>query len=264
MEIKCTSFDALSSSSAIVKSDYVSTEEVNMRGQLLSLLRGYGYDDKAALDVAVVIEDYIESCKGKTTECFDYSTPDGIKTYCLNRLNEIRLINQLFPVPSSVVTIAAFMGFLSLLAFGSNALNGLDARCFKSFIRQFLPRYNPGLMYSTFRCGIVHAMSFYPGLSTPRPSDMPSSKQYPKLLVTHCKLWQNHDAVSYDGVSIPAIQVAELLDDLIAAVDAMFSDSSVQANCVKFMNWQPAICAEAFDNGDPEDVVLSGLYNPMR
>lgn len=264
--VKSTSFEGLSSSLAIdnIKSDCALTEEVNMRGQLLSLLQGYGYDDKLALDMVAVIEDYIASRKRGNTECFDYSTPDGIMAYCLKRLEEIRLINQLFPVPSSVVTIAAFMGYLSLIAFGSNVLSGEDGRCFKSFVREFLPRYDQELMYSTFRCGIVHAMSFYPGLSAPRPSDMPQSRRYPNLLVTHNESWTNLGEVTYDGMHIPAVQVAQLCKDLGVAINKMFSNTSVRRNCVRFMNWQPAICAEAFNNGDPEAVVLSGLYNPMR
>jgi len=255
--------DELSCSPTIdsCKSVCAPTREVDVHGQLLSLLRACGCDDSSALTISGDIECYIASRSRKAPESVDYSTAAGINTYCQNRLNEIRLINKLFPTPSSVVAIAAFMGYLSLLAFGSNALHGEDGNCFKSFVRQFLPSYDPELMYSTFRCGIVHAMSFYPGLSTPRPSDAPSSKQYPKLLVTHCNSWQNLDEASCDGISIPAIQVAKLCDDLTTAVSAMFSDPSVRVNCVRFMNWQPAICAETF-NVDSKVAVLSGLYNP--
>ena len=77
-------------------------------------------------------------------------------------------------------------------------------------------------------------------------------------------LLHNLGEVTYDGMHIPAVQVAQLCKDLGVAIDKMFSNTSVRRNCVRFMNWQPAICAEAFNNGDPEAVVLSGLYNPMR
>lgn len=266
METTDKQLDELSCSPTIIgsKSFCQPSREAEVYGQLVLLLRGCGCDDASALAISGDIKCYIASRKEKIAESADYSTVAGIWTYCQNRLKEISLINQLFPTPSSVVTVAAFMGFLSLLAFGSNALHGEDGSCFKLFVQKFLPSYDPELMYSTFRCGIVHAMSFYPGLSAPRPSDAPTSKQYPKLLVTHSQSWQNLDAASYDGVSIPVIQVAKLCDDLTTAVEVMFDDSMVQVNCVKFMNWQPAICAETFNNNDSKAAALSGLYNPAR
>ena len=184
-----------------------------------------------------------------------------VKEYCFDRLEEIRRINDGHPCPSAFVCIAAFMGFLSRLAYGTNLQSdhGSDGEWFRDFVTNFMPqKYSPqaDLMYSTFRCGIVHAMSF--DQEIPRDyrdarSDYLESiggvnRPTAKLAITHdarfIRLCGGGELLQYekDGKKGPYVLVASVLcDDIALAIDKMFDNRSVCKNCEEFVKVQRLI-----------------------
>ena len=113
---------------------------------------------------------------------------DEIKEYCKARLQEIEYINHVSHTPSAMVALAAFVGYLSRLAFWGRpqipnvtwgtGLIDKDADAFNAFIDAFLPKYRQYYdvqqvgsgqnvqkkyywVYDVLRCGLVHSMSFY-------------------------------------------------------------------------------------------------------
>ena len=91
---------------------------------------------------------------------------EDVRDYCEERLKEIKSINddKCHQCPSAVVCIATFIGYLSRLAFGTNVAGDRhDGQWFKDFVKKYMPpKYHAhaDLLYGTFRCGLVHAMSF--------------------------------------------------------------------------------------------------------
>ena len=206
-----------------------------------------------------------------------------VKEYCFDRLEEIRRINDGHPCPSAFVCIAAFMGFLSRLAYGTNsAKDHKDGQWFKDFVTNFMPqKYSPqaDLMYSTFRCGIVHAMSF--DLEIPRAyagtrSDYLESiggvnRPAAKLAITHdarfISLCGGGELLQYekDGKKGPYVLVASVLcDDIAMAIDKMFGENEIQENSTWFIQVQRLITGELVSDGatspscNSDSVSLSG------
>lgn len=196
-----------------------------------------------------------------TAKCYDFEKVNDIKQYCQDRLSEITLINELVPTPSAFVTIAAFLGFLSLLSYGKNKSGGEDSKCFRKFVRNFMSQmgYSPDKMYKTFRCGIVHAMSFYPALRQGRTSAKPKVERAPELLITHSKEIAN---LTERG-NIPVLTAGQLCSDLEKIIEAMFKVERVSKNAINFLSWQPAIVG----GRSPDDVdstvanQISGFYS---
>lgn len=175
-----------------------------------------------------------------------------IKAYCESRLSEIRAINVSHPYPSSFVCIAAFIGYLSRLAYGTNNKNNReDGTWFRNFITNFMPAKYHGMenmMYGTFRCGIIHAMSFDDELS--EDNVMFLSKQhtgvqgYSKLAITHDSKYNSLCSGSQllannEGMYVLVADI--LCDDIGKAIDSMFKAKGVQENCERFIKCQRPI-----------------------
>lgn len=173
-----------------------------------------------------------------------------VKDYCIKRLKEIKEINKAYPCPSGFVCIAAFVAYLSRLAYGTNVRTERhDGDWFKEFVTNFMPRKYKGLedlMYRTFRCGILHSMSFDDEILGNRTVYLAqqggSTSGCSKLSITHdaafsslCageKLMPESETQSY-------VFVADVLcDDIKKAIDTMFNSVAVQRNAEEFTNCQ--------------------------
>ena len=181
---------------------------------------------------------------------------DEIKEYCRDRLKEIRAINAA-PIgrnPSGFVCIAAFMGFLSRLAYGTNKQNERkDREWFVKFVKNFMPsKYEPHteLMYSTFRCGIIHAMSFDPEITIAREKySFDPNRGHAELFIAPANIADEEVLRCCNGQTLQKMKglnsyvlVASVLcDDIESAIDKMFSDTGVQKNSVLFASVQRPI-----------------------
>lgn len=179
----------------------------------------------------------------------------AIQQYCLARLNEIRSINQSHPCPSSFVCIAAFMGFLSRLAYGDNVQRSVsDGTAFKAFVSNFMPQHYKGhedALYKTFRCGIVHAMSFdseYPDVPA-RMADLSSGGRTGNapIAITHSpttSLPSPYATVSNSAAgSITTLNADELCDDIKTAITNLFSNPTYCKRAEEFVACQRPIQA---------------------
>lgn len=186
----------------------------------------------------------------------------NIKRYCQERLQEIKAINDdpKHQCPSAFVCIAAFMGFLSRLASGTNLSTARDdGLCFKNFVQNYMPqKYRgqtfPDLLYKTFRCGIVHAMSFDPEITGNRTVYLASvggaTSGYAKLAITHDKHWSS---LCGGAQLIPEVTsgmyvlVADVLcDDIDWAIVEMFNNPAVQNNSEEYVRTQRPIAGVPF------------------
>lgn len=176
-----------------------------------------------------------------------------VKSYCEDRLDEIRRING-FCNPFGFVCIAAFMGFLSRLAFGTNnKTKRLDGQYFRDFVRHFMPTKYHGqedLMYRTFRCGIVHAMSFDDELGEDNVCFLQKQPQgvqgFSGLAITHNRRFDslcsgNQLQREQNGMFVLVADV--LCDDIEEAIGNMFADSNARGNCERFILCQRPITA---------------------
>ena len=172
------------------------------------------------------------------------------KDYCNKRLEEIRDINRSHPCPSGFVCIAAFIAYLSRLAYGTNVRTDRhDSDWFKRFIRDFMPsKYHShdDLMYRTFRCGILHSMSFDDEIDSNRTKYLAScgggTTGYATLAITHDMAFAplcSGSTLTKDSKTNAFVLVANVLcDDVESAITAMFKDVAVQRNCKEFVACQ--------------------------
>jgi hypothetical protein len=197
---------------------------------------------------------------------------DEIKEYCKARLQEIEFINHVSHTPSAMVALAAFVGYLSRLAFWGHAsipgvtwnggLIGTDEEAFNAFIDKFMPKYAQYFdvqqigtgtgsqtrkhywLYAVLRCGLVHSMSFYDKWNPNQPwPAQPLPK--PHIVVSHDPKYSSpNDPVSYTqhGVNAIVINAFDLCVDVNSAIEAMFQDSDVRSNAERFVGYQPPIC----------------------
>ena len=168
-----------------------------------------------------------------------------LKRYCIDRLHEIEMINYTSHTPSGFVCIAAFIDFLSSLAYNPQAEIEKSSKRYKDFVKRYLPRYKNYVddFYHTFRCGIVHAMSFYRG-------GKKKCKQLPKVVVTHdlnYKKRTNIEKYNREGFNAIIIYAFDLCADIRSAIDMMFdsteTDNPAYRNCLKYIEKQPPIGA---------------------
>ncbi len=178
-----------------------------------------------------------------------------LKQYCEERLDDVRKINENCLCPSAFVCIAAFLGFLSRIAYGTNNKNNReDGKCFRDFITNFMSSKYHGhesMMYSTFRCGIIHAMSFDDELTVDNASFL---KAHPRgvegvsqLAITHNRQYSflcTGSQLQKDQETGMYVLVADVLcDDIASAINTMFSDASVRQNGERFIKCQRPITA---------------------
>ena len=168
-----------------------------------------------------------------------------VKAYCVQRLEEIRKINADNPCPSAFVCIAAFIGYLSRLAYGTNLRSRTDKKWFEDFVIHFMPRkYHPHVdaLYSTFRCGIVHSMSFDDEIDCDRDAFLAKwdkTKRLPSdLAITHHSKYRKYcsgEHLEREPEKNQLVLVADVLcADIATAIGNMFNDDQVQHNSVKF------------------------------
>lgn len=210
-------------------------------------------------------------------------TADEIKEYCKARLQEIEYINHVSHTPSAMVALAAFVGYLSRLAFwGRSVPNATktktqyihkDEDAFNAFIEKFLPKYKKYYstpqpsgaqnfiakkywLYVVLRCGLVHSMSFYDKWS-------PDKKPYPALPLAKPNVVVSHDSrcsnldepirYTQDGYNAIVINAFDLCVDLKQAIEAMFRDQAVRDNAEQFVKYQPPIHGLSDDNSSDSE-----------
>lgn len=188
-----------------------------------------------------------------------------IQAYCEKRLAEISAINDdpQHQCPSAFVCIAAFMGFLSRLASGTNmSKQREDGACFKSLVRQFMPqKYQrediADLLYKTFRCGIVHAMSFDPEISENRTVYLAKNNGctsgYAKLAITHDRKWDSFcngsNLIKETQSGMFVLTAHTLCEDIGKAIVQMFKDPAVQCNSEEYVRTQRPIAGLGLQQG---------------
>ena len=196
---------------------------------------------------------------------YDFKKLDDVQRYCVDRLEEIECLNCNAHVPSAFGCIAAFIGFLSRLAFGNNARQG-DKKYFEDFIDQYMPKYSPykAILYGTLRCGILHALSFhdtiddfakqhYNGDVVKCRQDLAADdaqlerfhKMSNQLLIDHRTI-SNTSGVSKNAqIGKVEISAFELCHDVEDAISALFSaakaDSALKSQILTFVRIQSPI-----------------------
>lgn len=175
---------------------------------------------------------------------------DELKKYCIDRLNEIEMINHYSHTPSAFVCIAAFVSFLSELAYGSNESDCKSGKRYKAFIERYLPKYKQYKkeMYSTFRCGIVHSMSLYSQLKQPRFKT--KKIDLPKIVITHDLNYEKcSDVHTYteNGFNAIVLHAFDLCTEIRAAIDVMFDrneqDNPAYNNSIEYVKYQKPIAS---------------------
>lgn len=212
-----------------------------------------------------------EASRKQYNDQYDFAKPDDIKRYCLDRLEEIRFINKVFHVPSGFVCIAAFIGFLSRLAYGNNVERQTsDSASYRAFITNFMPQKYNGTelpLYKAFRCGIVHAMSF-----DSEYADIPSRMKTlsrggrndtAQIVITHDPV-----GTSSQGLSL-TLNATDFCDDVEKAIHQLFSDPVCLQNAKQFMTCQRPIQKNPASSGKGASVsssvninLPSSLVNP--
>lgn len=173
-------------------------------------------------------------------------TWQDIKTYCKDRLSEIREINSQFHCPSGFVCIAAFIAYLSRLAYGTNVKTDRhDGEWFKRFVLNFMPTKYHGhedMLYKTFRCGILHSMSFDDEIDDNRTAylvqHMGMTQGYAMMAISHDaqlgKLCTGPVLIKEPQTQMYVLVADVLCDDIEIAIEEMFKEAAVQRNSVEF------------------------------
>ena len=173
-----------------------------------------------------------------------------VETYCKARLNEIVDINKQHPCPSSFVCVAAFIAYLSRLAYGTSVrLDHHDKDWFEKFVKNFMPaRYHSheDLIYRTFRCGILHSMSFDDEIDDDRAVYLTTcggrTSGCSKLAITHdtslSHLCNGNHLVKEPTTNAYVLVADVLCKDIESAITMMFKDADVQKNSEEFVACQ--------------------------
>lgn len=203
-------------------------------------------------------------------------TCSDIEKYCRDRLSDIVNINTQHPCPSSFVCIAAFLGYLSRLAYGTNVKSDhRDGEWFKKFIRNFMPakyRSHDDLMYRTFRCGILHSMSFDDEIDDARTlylaNNGGSTSGYSALAIAHQKSFSylcSGEQLEREPNTNAYVLVADILcKDIEFAISAMFKNVDVQKNCEEFVACQRYITGKSVpcnSSSQVEPIVAEGVLS---
>ena len=166
-----------------------------------------------------------------------------IQEYCENQLDVIRQINECekFKTPVSFVCIAAFIGYLSRLSYGNNRARDNDAEMYKNFVKEVMGASKSDYktiaeeLYSVFRCGIVHSMSFTPPVDTSTPKCNIAISHDPR------KIWESGRGFYKEnkhGIEWTVLNANDLILDLSKAISHMFSDVTLRRHAIKFAEKQ--------------------------
>jgi len=171
--------------------------------------------------------------------------PD-IQKYCEDQLDAIRRINGIesLHTPIAFVGIAAFIGYLSRLAYGNNKVHDPDAKFYIKFVTDVMGAVKSDYkaiasdLYYVFRCGIVHSMSFKPPIDATAPTY--------NIAISHDTQtqWRNGNrfyTVNKNGILFTVLNADDMICDLFKSIDYMFSDPILQQHAIKFGNVQPPI-----------------------
>lgn len=128
-----------------------------------------------------------------------------------------------------------------------------DGTLFRKFVTSFMPAKYHGhedMMYRTFRCGIVHAMSFDDELSVENVDFLKTQPKgvqgFSKLAITHNR---QYDSLCAKSSLLPDangmyVLVADILcNDIESAINSMFAVQNVRDNCERFILCQRPITA---------------------
>lgn len=176
-------------------------------------------------------------------------TWNEVESYCRDQLSAIVDINNAHPCPSAFVCIAAFMSYLSRLAYGTNVKTDRhDRDWFVKFVENFMhPKYrnHAELMYCTFRCGILHSMSFDDEIDGDRTvwlANHKGNRADAELAIAHDKSLSclcNGNQLVQEPTTHAYVLVAEVLcKDIACAINEMFKNVAVQRNCEVFVECQ--------------------------
>lgn len=184
-----------------------------------------------------------------TTATLDNSHLTGkpeIQEYCENQLGVIRQINgdKRFQTPVSFMCIAAFIGYLSRLAYGNNRAHDKDSEMYKGFVREVMGASKSDYttiadeMYYVFRCGILHSMSFNPPVDASTPKCNIAISHDPQTK------WKNGSGFykeNRQGVEWTVLNADDLIADLSKAISYMFADVTIRQRAIQFTKKQPPI-----------------------
>ena len=169
-----------------------------------------------------------------------------IQEYCENQIEVIRQINgdKRFQTPVSFVCIAAFIGYLSRLAYGKNCIHDSDSQIYTRFVTEILGCIKNDYkaiandLYFVFRCGIVHSMSFKPPCGAKEPICNIAISHAPE---TRWKSGVGFYKKKRQGVEFTVLNADDLIVDLSKAISHMFSDATLRQHAIDFANKQPPI-----------------------
>ena len=170
-----------------------------------------------------------------------------IQEYCENQLDVIRRINadKRFQTPVSFVCIAAFIGYLSRLAYGTNSLNDSDSQIYIRFVKNILGNVKNDYraiaddLYFVFRCGIVHSMSFKPPCGAKVPICNMAISHDPKTQWGVNRCFYRHTDQRGDVYTV--LNADDLIADLSKAISYMFADATLRQHAIDFANKQQPI-----------------------
>lgn len=196
---------------------------------------------------------------------------ENVKTYCRQRLEEVREINKKSPTPSAFGCIMSLIGFLSLLRYNGKKD---DTHEYSGFCNSYLKRLKckrdvvkavantsfqqrkgqckdiantwGEVIYSMIRCGLLHRMSV---------EDRNAVQNQVRIRLTHGHVdaAQYHEFLDSSGVPVKVANACErvvitisahdLLDVVGSALDELFLDKDFEINAIAYLKDHPAIVA---------------------
>lgn len=185
-------------------------------------------------------------CTSADSKSSTITSKSTLQLYCEGQLDAIQRMNEFesLHTPASFVAIAAFIGYLSRLAYGSNRGHDPDAKFYIKFITDVLGVVKSDYraiatdMYYVFRCGLVHAYSFCPPTDAPTPTyNIAISHSVGAKWVQGSGFYQ----VSKDGKLYTVLNAEDLIQDLFKSIEAMFKDPILGPHAIHFGTVQPPI-----------------------
>ena len=195
----------------------------------------------------------------------------SVEDYCLQRLDEIRRINELSHTPSAFSCLMSFIGFLSSLAYDERIIKQEIDRCSK-FMHDYVKELyccrginkakctttrNSGhnnnntwgeVIYAMVRCGLVHNMNVS-GNKAPGQDQIKVALTHDPLphLCRKCRIYRfgSYDhpklVAKNDEAVVLVINVFDLCDAVRKAVIRMFQKKKVQNNARRVLAQRPII-----------------------